>query len=171
MPAAHGRRHVLRWGMALPVLAGLAALSPWRVRAAGKTDVLLLSCMDFRLMDDIGRYMAERGFHEKYDHLVLAGASLGAVNDKYPAWRKTFWDHVDLAVQLHQIERLVVMDHRDCGAYRLLVGAEQVDTPEKETAAHAQQLAALRSITQDRYPNLKVETLLMGLDGKVEALG
>src|SRR5262245_48135537 len=70
---------------------------------AGKTEALLLSCMDFRLMDDIEHYMAGRDLRDKYDHIVLAGASLGALTDKYPAWNKTFWDHVGLAVDLHHI--------------------------------------------------------------------
>lgn len=60
-------------------------------RAAGGTEALLLSCMDYRLVDEIERYMSGRGLRDKYDHIVLAGASLGAVTDKFPAWNTTFW--------------------------------------------------------------------------------
>jgi hypothetical protein len=59
----------------------LAALP--EARSAGATDVFLLTCMDFRLIDDIERYMAGRGLRDKYDHVILAGASVGAVTDKY----------------------------------------------------------------------------------------
>ena len=67
----------------------LLSATAWlpEARAAGATDALLLSCMDFRLMDDIERYMSGRGLRDKYDHVVLAGASLGAITDKYPACR------------------------------------------------------------------------------------
>lgn len=34
--------------------------------------------MDYRLTDDTVAYMEGHGLHDKYDHVVLAGASLGA---------------------------------------------------------------------------------------------
>ncbi len=116
------------------------AASPPAASAAGATDALLLSCMDFRLMDDIERYMAGRGLRDKYDHVVLAGASLGAITDKYPAWNRTFWEHLDIAIKLHDIHTVIVMDHRDCGAYKVILGAEHVRDPGVETDAHAAQL-------------------------------
>ena len=97
----------------------------------------MLSCMDYRLVDDFVYFMAQQGLHDGYDHVVLAGASLGVMSEKFAAWHETFWTHLDVAIQLHHVEEVVVLDHRDCGAYRLALGAEAVDTPEKETAAHA----------------------------------
>lgn len=140
-------------------------------RAASTTDALLLSCMDFRLMDDIERYMSGRGLRDKYDHIVLAGASLGAVTDKYPAWNKTFWEHLDIAISLHSIHTVIVMDHRDCGAYKVILGPEHAKDPKVEKDTHATQLKKLRGLISAKYPKLKVETLLMALDGKVEVLG
>ena len=51
---------------------------PATAQAAGGTDVLLLSCMDYRLVDETERYMSGRGLRDKYDHVILAGAALGA---------------------------------------------------------------------------------------------
>ena len=160
----------------LAVLGGgvslLAATSMLpEARAAGTTDALLLSCMDFRLMDDIERYMSDRGLRNKYDHIVLAGASLGAITDKYPAWNKTFWEHLDIAIKLHNIHTVIVMDHRDCGAYKVILGAEHTKDPEVEKNTHAVQLKKLTGLINEKYPKLKVETLLMALDGNVETIG
>jgi len=121
-------------------------------------------------MDEIERYMSGRGLKDKYDHVVLAGASLGAVTDKYPAWNKTFWDHLDVAIKLHQIHEVIVMDHRDCGAYKVILGEDLAKTPDKETAAHSAQLKQLASKIKQKHPALKVELLLMALDGKVETI-
>lgn len=141
-------------------------------KAAGATDALLLSCMDFRLMDEIERYMGDtRGLRDKYDHIVLAGASLGAVTDQFPAWNKTFWEHLDVAIKLHNIHTVIVMDHRDCGAYKVILGEEAVKDADSEKTAHAEQLAKLKAMIVERHPNLKVETLLMALDGSVEEIG
>lgn len=172
-PAGNGRREFLK----LAALGGgasllsVGALLPRESRAAGATEALLLSCMDYRLMDDVERYMAGRGLQNKYDHIVLAGASLGAVTDRFPAWNQTFWEHLDIAIQLHAIRRVIVMDHRDCGAYKVVLGAAHAKDPETEKAAHFQQLARLRGLLKDKHPQLEVEILLMALDGKVEAVG
>lgn len=149
----------------------LAAVLPTsNVLAAGQTEALLLSCMDFRLMDDIERYMSGRGLTDKYDHIVLAGASLGAVTSKYPAWNKTFWQHLDIAIKLHSIHKVIVLDHRDCGAYKVILGEDFAKDPAKETAAHTAQLKSLSASIKKKYPKLGVELLLMALDGKVEVI-
>lgn len=148
----------------------LAAATPRGARAAGKTEALLLSCMDYRLMDDVERCMAGRGLRDQYDHVILAGASLGAITDRYPAWNKTFWEHLDIAIQLHAIRRVIVLDHRDCGAYKVIVGPEHAKDAAREREAHAGPLRKLKAMVLERHPKLEVETLLMSLDGTVEAV-
>lgn len=148
-----------------PLAPGVAAAQP-----GGEVDALLLSCMDYRLIDDIGRYMDGRGLTNRYDHVILAGASLGALTDQKKAWGEAFWDHVAVARQLHRIKRVMVMDHRDCGAYRVFLKTDVAADPEKETAAHAEQLRALGAAIKARHPGLEVELLLMALDGSVESI-
>lgn len=150
--------------------AGVALLAPAvakRAEAAGGTDILLLSCMDYRLMDEVAAYMQKRGLKDKYDHVILAGASLGALTSAKPAWGQAFWEHVDVAKQLHHIKKIIVMDHRDCGAYKVFLGADAVSDANKETAAHAEQLRALHSQIKAKHPELAVELLLMDLKGGV----
>ncbi len=151
------------------LLFGLARSD--RAQAAGKTDALLLSCMDFRLMDEIERYMAGRGLRDRYDHVVLAGASLGAITDRYPAWGQTFWQHLDIAIELHHIQQVIIIDHRDCGAYKVLLGEAHAADAATEHRTHAAKLRELRRQLQQRKPALQVETFLMALDGNVEAVG
>ena len=68
----------------------LSTLQPGVARAGGHTEMLLLTCMDFRLVNEIEAYMDARGLKDRYDHVVLAGASLGALNDRFPAWSEVF---------------------------------------------------------------------------------
>ncbi|MFM1887394.1 MAG: hypothetical protein RL026_2551 [Pseudomonadota bacterium] len=171
LQATPGRRRFLKTA-ALgtgAMLFGLARSD--RAQAAGKTDALLLTCMDYRLMDDIERYMAGRGLRDRYDHVVLAGASLGAVTDRYPAWGQTFWQHLDIAIELHHIQQVIIIDHRDCGAYKVLLGEAHAADMATERGTHAAQLQELRRQLQQRKPALQVETLLMALDGSVDAVG
>ena len=157
--------------MRIAVLGGGVTLLTARlVRAADDTEALLLSCMDYRLVEDTERYMAGRGLRKKYDHIVLAGASLGAVTDKFPAWNKTFWEHLDVAIDLHHIKKVILLDHRDCGAYKVVLGEDFSKDATKETAVHADTLRELKKQILAKQSKLAVEMLLMSLDGKVETI-
>jgi len=165
------RRHFLKTFALGGSAAGLAVLLPGaRAHAAGQTEAVLLSCMDYRLVEATGHYMASRGLKEKYDHLILAGAALGALTDKFPSWNQTFWDHLGVAIDLHKIHKVMVLDHRDCGAYKVILGEDFAKDPAKETAIHATQLQRLGKMVKEKHPALEVELLLMALDGKVEGI-
>ncbi|HEY3918331.1 MAG TPA: carbonic anhydrase [Stellaceae bacterium] len=132
----------------------------------GQAEALLLTCIDYRLPGKIARYMEARGLAANYDHVILAGASLGATNSLYPHWGETFREHLDLAVKLHAIRRVILLDHRECGSYRVIFGTNLAGAEEK--AQHARELHRLAREIRAAYPDLAVETLLMSLDGKVE---
>ncbi|MBE0621911.1 MAG: hypothetical protein IH605_15060 [Burkholderiales bacterium] len=166
-----GRRTFLKLGALGGGISLLALSLPGgTARAAGKTDALLLSCMDYRLIDETERYMSSRGLRNKYDHVILAGASLGALTDKYPAWNKTFWEHLEVAIQLHQVHKVIVLDHRDCGAYNVIFGEDFSKDHSKETTIHSEKLKELRTQIGEKYPKLDVELLLMSLNGNVEKI-
>lgn len=145
-------------------LEGHAAL------AAGKVEALLLNCIDYRLTAATTRYMTQHRMEGKYDQFILAGASLGAKNDKFPAWGTTFWEHVQVAIDLHGIRKIIVMDHRDCGAYKAILGLDLASDPAREFEVHAKQMRALRDDIRAKHPDLATELLLMGLDGKAETV-
>lgn len=171
-PSHPSRRRFLQGAgagaMLLTVSAGAATRHAPAALAAGSAEALLLTCIDYRLIAAAGAYMDGRQLTGRYDQLILAGASLGAQTDLYPAWQQTFLDHLDLAVQLHGISRVILLDHRDCAAYTLVFGQDLALDPATETVVHAQQLALVRNTVATAYPGLAVETLLMALDGSVQ---
>ncbi len=152
------------WIVAGTSLPGRSAL------AAGNTDALLLNCIDYRLTAATTRYMTERGMEGKYDQFILAGAALGVENAKFPDWGRTFWEHVQIAIDLHGIRKIIVMDHRDCGFYKAIHGKEHAADPTEELNLHAAQMRRVRRDIGRRHRELQVELLLMGLDGKVETV-
>ena len=80
---------------------------------------MLLSCMDFRLLDDIVVFMNALGYHNNYDQYILAGSSLGANQEKFPEWTASWLKHLDLAILLHNIKEVIAIDHECCGAYKI----------------------------------------------------
>lgn len=142
--------------------------------------VLLLSCMDLRLMDEIVTFMDHDGLTNRYDHAIMAGAALGALGAnmrKYKHWKKTFFDHLGKAYKLHQIRDVYILEHRDCGAYREFLkkkGEFDDHEQEKETSCHRKYAKQLRreikSWAEERDIKLRVKAFLMDLRGGVELL-
>jgi carbonic anhydrase len=91
--------------------------------------------MDSRYPHRIIQTMDSRGLRGKYDQLILAGASLGVVHKR--EWTTTFLDQLAFAIKEHGVTEVMILDHRDCGAFKKLlkpgVGPED---PKKEKAAH-----------------------------------
>lgn len=170
--SATSRRRFITLATLSAGVALMAPLNPRPAAAAAASDIeaLLLTCMDFRLIDDSVRYMDRRGMTNKYDQVILAGASLGALTGQKPEWGREFWDHVQVAKDLHRIDKIIVMDHRDCGAYKVFLGDNYADDPARETALHAEYLRKLAAQVKEKHPDLGVELLLMSLDGSVETI-
>ena len=130
-------------------------------------DVLLLTCMDFRLQDETVNFMEREGLRNNYDHIVLAGASLGVQTRERPDWSRAFWDHLDTAIKLHGVKKVMILDHFDCGAYKVFLGEAAVKEPKAELTAHTQRLRLLRSAINVQNAMLEVELGIMSLDGNV----
>ncbi len=152
-------------------IAGLASAVPLKARPAeGQYEAMLLSCIDPRMVAPVYKYMEGRGLTGRYSQFVIAGAAVAVVAPKFEAWRQTFWENLAASIALHRINRVIVIDHRDCGAVKLAYGAASIATPEAETKTHRMILAEFRKALADRHPHLQAETGLMALDGSFEPL-
>jgi carbonic anhydrase len=147
---------------------GSLALQPRLVRAASVDyEAMILGCIDPRLQTPVRDYAVKQGLDGKYSQFIFAGAAIGAVAPKFADWHKTFWDNLAITIQLHNIHSVIAIDHRDCGAAKVAYGDDSISTPEQENATHKAALAEFRKQVAKRQPKLKVETLLMALDGSV----
>jgi carbonic anhydrase len=114
--------------------------------------VVLLTCMDYRYPYRILNAMDSQGLRGKYDQLILAGAALGVMHRE--AWRTTFWDQLEFAIDHHGVRQLIIVEHRDCGAYREFLGITP-DDPAKEKQAHMEQCWEAIRITREKFPKLE----------------
>ncbi len=114
--------------------------------------VLVLTCMDYRYPNRIVNAMDSAGLRGKYDHLVLAGASLGVMHKD--EWRITFFDQLRFAIEHHHVTQLIIVEHRDCGAYREFLGVTP-DDPMKERQAHIEQCWEAVRVTREEFSELK----------------
>jgi hypothetical protein len=173
-----GRRRFIefagRAGAATALSTGLSlglSRAPALYAASSSIEALVLSCMDYRLVNEVGFLLNEHGLVNRYDQVILAGATLGVATDRYPAWAETFWSHLDLAIQLHSIRRVIAVNHRDCGAFKLAYGKDYGQLPDEETEIHTQVMTDFRDQVKRKHPGIEVELLLMWLDGHVQPIG
>lgn len=138
---------------------------------------LLLTCIDYRYSKRIVDAMQRFSPAVPYDQFILAGASLGAC---VPHWQDVLVEHVKVALSVgHNIERLVILDHRDCGAYRhpreigvpqeiLREGLPKDVLPSVEKGCHEAVLAKLVAVLEPRLkelvPEIKIGAWLLTRD-------
>ena len=151
------------------LIAGAFALLPFGARAA-EVEALALTCIDYRVVDDGVHFVDGLGLTKNFDQVALAGASLAAVSDKFPSSNKAFWDQLDIAKSLHHVKKLVVLDHRDCGAYKVAFGPDYAPNPPEEDAQHKGVMEKLKVKLLALHPDLTSEYYLMALDGTAKRL-
>jgi carbonic anhydrase len=150
------------------LLLGAAALAlhPRLVWAAsGKYEAMVLACIDPRMHEPVREFAVQHGLIGDYSQFTIAGAAIGVVAPAFAEWHKAFWDNLATSIKLHGIETVIAIDHRDCGAAKIAYGEASVATPEAETATHRAAMAEFRKQVGERHPQMKVETILMALDG------
>ncbi len=129
---------------------------------------LLISCVDFRLRDETEKLMNKIGLLDQYDEVAIPGASLAVIGEKHPHWAATAKDIIGLLKTLHDIKQVVILDHKDCGAYKLNFGAKRMAT--EEMATHKEVMLQATKEIQKAFPKLKIYALIMSIDGTVENL-
>jgi carbonic anhydrase len=145
-----------------------AMLSPMAFAAEGNYEAMVLGCIDPRMPEPMHRYTMHRHLTGKFSQFIIAGAAIGVVAEPFKDWQKAFWDNLATSMQLHHIKSVIAIDHRDCGAAKIAYGADKVANPKIETETHRAAMAEFRKQVSERHPDLKVETGLMAINGKIE---
>ena len=91
---------------------------------------------------------------------------MGVTHNKFKKWHKTFYDNLSTSIKLHQIEKLIVINHKDCGAAKIVNGKKAFNIM-NEQKIHKESFSKLKKEIKKKFPKLKVELNLMSLKGKI----
>ena len=127
---------------------------------------MVLSCMDPRFQHLVYSYLKKKRLIGKYSAFTIAGAAVGVTHNNFKKWHKTFYDNLSTSIKLHQIEKLIVINHKDCGAAKIVNGKKAFNTT-NEQKIHKESFSKLKKEIKKRFPNLKVELNLMSLKSKI----
>ena len=87
-----------------------------------KYKAMVLSCIDPRFQTPIYNFLKKKNLSGKYSSFTIAGAAVGVTHVKFKKWHKTFYDNLSTSIKLHEIEKLIVINHKDCGAAKIANG-------------------------------------------------
>ncbi len=132
-----------------------------------KYKAMVLSCIDPRFQPIIYNYLKKKRLNGKYSSFTIAGSAIGVTASKFRKWHKTFWDNLETSIQLHKIKKLIVINHRDCGAAKIINGKKTFDYF-RETKIHKSSLNKIKKRFKNKYPKLNIETILISLNKSVE---
>ena len=128
---------------------------------------MVLSCIDPRFQPIIYNYLKKKRLNGKYSSFTIAGSAIGVTANKFKKWHKTFWDNLDTSIKLHKIKKLIIINHRDCGAAKIINGNKNLNKF-NEYKIHKASLMKIKRLFKKRYPNLSIELKIISLNNKVE---
>jgi hypothetical protein len=167
--AALSRRSLFGLGV-----AGAAMMAAPQLAFAQKPSVtyeaMLMNCIDPRFLTFTWSYMDGQGWKNLYSQFTIAGGPIAAVAPVFEAWRKAWWDNLEISIQLHQVKRVVGLCHRDCGAAAVAYGDQIKKDPAFETAKLTEALKAFRDEVKTRHSTLDVQLGILALSGAVEPI-
>ena len=114
-------------------------------------ETLVVHCIDYRLQGYLNKWLEGNFPTQSYDRVAIAGG----VNDVFYVIRQ-----VDVAVRLHNIEKVILINHEDCGAYGEAGNYER----------HKSDLIEAKRKIETLFPDLDVKTYYLHLDGRFEKM-
>jgi hypothetical protein len=106
----------------------------------------------------------------QYDFTALAGASLALSGMPHQYDADAFWDQLDISYRLHQIKKVLILDHQDCSVYQYKIDPSLNDNRELELATHTEYLSRAYWAIRDRYPDLNIELYFVYLNTEVKQI-
>ena len=132
-----------------------------------KYEAMVLSCIDPRFQPIVYNYLKKKKLNGKYSSFTIAGAAVGVTANKFKKWHQVFWDNIATSIKLHKIKKLIVINHRDCGAAKIINGKKDFSKT-NETKIHKNSFKKIKKMFKKKYPKLKIELKLISLNKKIE---
>ena len=123
--------------------------------------------MDPRFQHLVHNHLKKKKLTGKYSAFTIAGAAVGVTHNKFKKWHKTFYDNLATSIQLHKIKKLIVINHKDCGAAKIANQKKEFNASD-EMKIHLDSFFKIKKTIKKKFPKLKIELYLMSLDKRVK---
>lgn len=114
-------------------------------------EAVVVTCIDFRFQDYINDWISKNIPPKSHDRVAFAG---GVKN------LEIILGQIETSKRLHEIKKVVLINHEDCGAYG------ESGTLEK----HTEDLKNAEQRVKEKLPDVEVETYYLHLNGTFEVI-
>ena len=123
---------------------------------------MVLSCIDPRFQTKVYNYLKNKKLIGKYSSFTIAGAGIGVTHNKFKKWHTTFWDNLNTSIKLHKINKLIVINHEDCGAAKIVHNNKNFNSS-IENSIHKKSFSKLKKTLKKKFPNIKVTFKILSI--------
>ena len=127
-----------------------------------KYEAMVLSCMDPRFQPKVYKYLKTKKLTGKYSAFTIAGAAIGVTHNKFKKWHSTFIDNLSTSIKLHKIKKIIVINHKDCGAAKIVNGKKKLNSF-IENKIHRESFKKIKKVLNNRFPTLKINFKILSL--------
>ena len=127
-----------------------------------KYQAMVLSCMDPRFQPKVYKYLKAKKLTGKYSAFTIAGAAIGVTHKKFKKWHSTFIDNLSTSIKLHKIKKIIVINHKDCGAAKIVNGKKKFNSI-IENKIHKESFRKIKKVLNSRFPTLKINFKILSL--------
>ena len=132
-----------------------------------KFKAMVLSCIDPRFQPLVYNYLKKKKLTGKYSAFTIAGSAIGVTHDKFKKWHSVFIENLSTSIKLHKIEKLIVINHTDCGAAKIANGKKEFNSS-NENKIHKASFNKLKRIVKKKFPKLKIDLNVMSINRKIK---
>ena len=127
-----------------------------------KYEAMVLSCIDPRFQKPVHKHLKDKKLTGKFSAFTIAGGSIGVTNNKFKKWHSTFWENLETSINLHKINKLIVINHKDCGAAKIANNNKNFNSS-IENSIHKKSFSKLKKTLKKKFPNIKVTFKILSI--------
>jgi carbonic anhydrase len=131
---------------------------------------LVLSCIDYRVLEAERYFLSLQNLGNLYDMTALAGSSLALSGVPHQADAMAFWDQLDISYRVHHIKKVIILDHQDCAAFAYQINPQLGEDPKLELKTHQESMSRAYWAIRDKYPDLNIELYFVSLNAEVKSI-
>ena len=132
-----------------------------------KFKAMVLSCIDPRFQPLVYNYLKKKKLTGEYSAFTIAGSAIGVTHDKFKKWHSVFIENLSTSIKLHKIEKLIVINHTDCGAAKIANGNKRFDSLIEENI-HKSSFIDIKRKIKKKFPKIKIDLNLISLNNKIK---
>jgi hypothetical protein len=126
-----------------------------------KAQALVQTCIDFRFRKPLNDFLENELNLHSVD-IKTDGGGIKKVVEEGPI-REWIFANFQIAFDLHGVERIILINHQDCGAYG---GSKAFKDLNEELENHEIQLRHAVSVVRAKFPEKQIEAYMALINGE-----